>query len=199
MLALKPFDITVALKIGLNEKAARLPIPEGEEEKSPANSVGDLADCLFKAKGDVSRAIRRLVRLGLVAERPPGAHDITAANRKYYSVQRNALADLLCFAIRYIFAPERTGYGRGVPTGWNCPLIKSAMNPPEIPLVWALPGGEVSGELIEPLYAKCPQAALADPGLYELLSLIEVIRTGKPREVKYAKDLIRQKVAELHS
>ena len=197
MLALKPFDIAVALKIGLNEQAARAPGPD--DGRPPTNSVGDLAASLLKAKGDVSRAISRLVHVGLIGERRACGHDILAANRKYYSVHRNALSELLRFGVRYIFAPERAGLGRGVPTGWNCPLIESEMNPPEVPLVWAMPGGEARGEIIEPLYAKCPQAALGDSGLYKLLSLVEVIRIGRPRELKHAKDLIHANVMELHS
>ena len=199
MRALKPFDIAVALKIGLTEKAARHPAPVYDGGKLLSNSVGDLAESLFKAKGDVSRAINRLLYLRLISEREPREHDVLAANRKYYSVHRNALSDLLCFGFRYIFGAEKRGYGRGVATGWNCPHIKSPMNPLPVPLVWAMPGGDAQGELIEPLYPKCPQAAVNDQGLYELLSLLEVIRTGKPRELEHAKRLIQARVKELHS
>ncbi len=194
MHSLKPLDVVVALKIGLNEQGLR----KGNT-KQGSSSVGNLAVSLCKSKGDISRAINRLIPLGLIGERKPKDNDVLAVNRKYYSVQRNALSDFLCYGIRHTFAPARTGFGRGIKTGWSCPLIKSAMNPPEVPLVWAMPGGEAQGEFIEPLYAKCPEAAMGDPGLYELLSLIEVIRTGKPRELKYAKDMIIEKVKELHS
>ena len=197
MYILKPFDIVVALKIGLNEKALRQNL--GSEGRSTSNSVSDLANSLYKAKGDVSRAINRLIQLGLVSERQPRDNDVLAVNRKYYSIQRHSLVEFLCFGIRHVFAPENSGYGRGVPSGWSCPLIKSPMNPPEVPLVWAKPGGDVLGEFIEPLYAKCVDAVAVDPGLYELLSLIDIVRTGKPREIKYAKELIQERVKELHS
>ena len=194
---LKPLDVVVALKIGLNEHSLRVKEARGREATS--NSVGDLSEGLFKAKGDVSRAINRLLQSGLIGERQPREKDILAANRKYYSVQRNALSDFLVYGVRYAFVPEKSGYGRGVPTGWNCPLIDSPMNPPEVPLVWALPGGNVQGEWIEPLYNRCAEAAEKDPGLYELLSLVEIIRVGKPRELKYAIELIQERVKELYS
>ena len=200
MQVLKPLDLVVALKIGLNERKAResfeqtgLRVPLGD------NSVGNLAASLGKGKGDISRAINRLTSLQLIAERRPKEGDVISVNRKYYSLQRQAMSDFLCFGVRHVFAPAKTGVGRGVPTGWNCPLIKSPMNPPEIPLVWSMPGGSVNGELIEPLYPQCPEAALKDEDLYSLLSLVEILRTGKPRELKYAKELIDGKVKELYS
>jgi len=201
MYVLKPLDVVVGLKIGLNEQSFRQ--FKGEEElgfqSQSTNSVGDLAEALHKAKGDISRSINRLVTLGLVGERKPKEGDVISGNRKYYSLQRKAMSDLLCHGIRHVFAPERTGVGRGVPTGWSCKLLTSPMNPPETPLVWPMPGGKVNGELLEPLYPKCPEAALEDEGLYALLSLVDIMRTGKPRELKYARELLEAKVMELHS
>ncbi len=199
---LKPLDIVVALKIGVNEKSARLLLNEVSAEESipiSTNSVSDLSADLFKSKGDISRSIHRLIHLGLIGERQPRDNDVLSSNRKYYSVQRNALSDLLCNGVRHVFAPEKVGYGRGVPTGWNCPLIFSPMNPPETPMVWQAAGGSVQGELIEPLYARCQDAALKDSELYELLSLIDILRTGKPRELVYAKDLMHDSVMGLHA
>jgi len=201
MYILKPLDVVVGLKIGLNEQASRKMSRELELSGQPlsTNSVGDLAEVLHKAKGDISRSINRLVALGLVGERKPKEGDVISGNRKYYSLQRKAMGDFLCHGVRHVFAPEKSGLGRGVPTGWSCQLLNSPMNPPEIPLVWPMPGGKAQGELLEPLYAKCPEAALQDEGLYALLALIDIIRTGKPRELKYAKEMLEERVMELHS
>ncbi len=197
MHSLKPLDVVVALKIGLNEQASRQPIDEPGPHST--NSVGDLAEALSKGKGDISRAINRLLALGLIGERQAKDGDVISGNRKYYSLQRRSMSDFLCHGIRHVFAPEKSGIGRGVATGWNCPLLESPMNPPEFPLVWSMPGGDTQGELIEPLYAKCPEAAIKDKGLYALLSLIDIIRTGKPRELGYAKEMLEDKVMDLHS
>jgi DNA-binding MarR family transcriptional regulator len=207
MHVLKPFDVVVALKIGLNEKKLREYLEkinknnniEKDESSGSSNSVGDLALSLHKGKGDVSRSINRLLKLGLVGERRPKNGDPVSANRKFYSLQRSAISDLLCYGIRLMFGPERLGVGRGVPTGWSCPYIKSAMNPPEMPLVWAMPGGDVRGELLEPIYTQAPQAAQRDDELYALLALIDVLRTGKPRELAHAKEALANKITELHS
>lgn len=198
MHVLKPLDVVVGLKIGLNELASRQR-DNGVIGSLPTNSVGDLASGLYKAKGDISRSINRLIALGLAGERKPKEGDVISVNRKYYSLQRKAMSDFLSYAIRHVFAPERLGVGRGVPTGWSCPLLNSPMNPPEIPMVWAMPGGSSQGELLEPLYSKCPEAALSDSGLYAILSLVDVVRTGKPRELGYAKEMLQSQIMELHS
>ncbi|MEY4589956.1 MAG: hypothetical protein RL497_2032 [Pseudomonadota bacterium] len=196
---LKPFDLVVALKIGLNERALRLIQTREHEGPPPAtNAMSHLAEALGRGKGDVSRSIQRLLGAGLIGERDPGEGDHLAQNRKYYSLQRQGLSDLLIYGVRHVFAPSILGFGRGVPTGWNCPQVRSPMNPLEIPFVWPAPGGEVQGQLLEPLYAGVPSAAMRDKDLYSLLSLIEVLRMGKPRELKYAQEMVREKIMELH-
>lgn len=198
--SLKPIDIVTCLKLGLSERGFRyIEKNRDYESESFSSSVADLSESLSKGKADISRSINRSVRLGLLAEREPRALDAYASNRKYYSVNRNALSDLLCYGIRWVFGGKVLGVGRGVPTGWNCPSIRSAMNPPEIPLVWSAPSGEVRGELIEPLFDKSIFIAKEDPDLYELLALIDVIRVGKARELNYAKEILQEKVMDLYA
>ncbi len=205
---LKPLDVVVALKIGCNEhrsRQLRMDASLAQEDSiaktanGASNSVGNLAEALNKSKGDISRSINRLLALDLIAERKPKNYESSASNRKYYSLKRNEMKALLCHGIRHVFAPAKTGVGRGIATGWNCPWVQSEMNPPEMPLVWAYPGGDSQGELLEPLYPNMPDAAHKDKGLYVLLSLVEVMRTGKPRELKYAEQLLRGKIEELYS
>lgn len=194
---LKPFDVVVALKIGANEWRLREGAASGLPNSS--NSVGDLAEALFKGKGELSRSMNRLVSLGLISERSARPEDLAASNRRYYSMNRSAMAEFLISGIRHVFQPEKQGLGRGIPTAWNCPLINSEMNPPDVPLVWAMPGGDVQGEVIEPLYTQCAQAVQRDEELYALLALIDVVRTGKPRELHYAKEILKSRVMELHA
>ena len=201
MHTLKPLDIAVALKIGLNEKRRRSQSDRTDSlpSISSTNSVGDLAEALLKGKGDVSRSINRLLALGLIGGRRPKASDVITANRKYYSLQRKSMSDFLCYGIRFVFGPEKKGVGRGLPTGWNCPWLDSPMNPPEIPMVWSHPGGDVLGELLEPLFSTCATACERDEELHSILSLIDVVRTGKPRELRYAQEMIKEIVEEMYS
>jgi hypothetical protein len=104
----------------------------------------------------------------------------------------------LLYGIRHVFSSDKKGVGRGLATGWNNPSITSEMNPPEMPFVWSHSYGNVVGELLQPLYAGVPDAASRDKQLYVLLSLIDILRTGKPRELKHAKELLIDKIEDLY-
>lgn len=52
--------------------------------------------------------------------------------------------------------------------------------------VWAHAEGSVRGSSVAPLYRSAPQAALADPKLYEYLALVDSLRLGRARERKAA-------------
>jgi len=197
MEALKPLDIIVALKLGLNERALRL-IRSGEFKEAPSSSIRDLAENLSRSAADISRSLQRLLHSGLIGERTLTDDDRWSHNRKHYSLQRQGLSDLILYGVRYFFPPTKTGFGRGIPTGWNCPLVHSEMVPLEIPIVWAAAGGDAQGELLEPLYPGVPYAATRDDDLYIMLSMIEVIRTGKPRELKFAKEILHDRIMALH-
>ena len=59
--------------------------------------------------------------------------------------------------------------------------------------MWPWPEGDTRGIGLEPLYKKVPQAALRDPGLYELLALVDAIRDGRARDRKIAeRDLVNR-------
>lgn len=57
----------------------------------------------------------------------------------------------------------------------------------ELPPVWPDPAGTVRGESFEPLHRAAPEAARRDPGLYELLALLDALRGGRARERKLAR------------
>lgn len=198
MEVLKPLDVVVALKLGLNERSLRL-VRSGELIRAPSSTVRDLAGSLSRSPADLSRSLQRLLNAGLIAERTLTDSDQWSHNKKHYSLQRQGLSDLILYGVRYVFPAAKTGFGRGIPTGWNCPLVRSSMVPLEIPLVWAAAGGEAQGELLEPLYPGVPYASMRDDDLYIMLSMIEVIRTGKPRELKIAKEILHDRIIELHS
>jgi len=44
------------------------------------------------------------------------------------------------------------------------------------------------------LYPSAPKAAKLDPGLYELLAMIDALRIGKARERKLAQELVSQRL-----
>ncbi len=52
--------------------------------------------------------------------------------------------------------------------------------------VWPSNKGKVMGLMIEPLYPKQVEALSDDDRYYKLLSLVDLIRVGKTREINYA-------------
>ena len=52
--------------------------------------------------------------------------------------------------------------------------------------VWAYNNGNDLGLMIEPLYSKQVDAIHDDPEYYKLLALVDVLRVGRVREIKYA-------------
>lgn len=52
--------------------------------------------------------------------------------------------------------------------------------------VWPDNKGKIMGLMIEPFYPRQVEAVIEDQEYYKLLALVDVIRVGKVREIKYA-------------
>jgi hypothetical protein len=52
----------------------------------------------------------------------------------------------------------------------------------------------VRGYSLVPLYKRAALAALADPQLYELLSLVDALRDGRIRERKLALEMLTERI-----
>ena len=65
----------------------------------------------------------------------------------------------------------------------------------EVP-VWPYVLGKVLGYSFEPLYKHAPEAVLADPAFYELLSLIAALRYGRVRERRIALEMMSKRLLE---
>lgn len=103
------------------------------------------------------------------------------------------LQEFLIHGLKYVFWAERGEMTRGLPTAYAAPpladiLVSSTEEPPP---VWPDPDGEVRGIAFKPLYKAAPQAARADSNLYELLSLVDAIRSGRAREKKIATEKLQ--------
>jgi hypothetical protein len=164
---LKPQDTLLALKYWSLKRA-------GQE-----SSVRGISELIGVSASEVSKGTKRLVSSHLVVERAGAVF-----------VESGALVEWLCYGVRYAYPQESVGYGRGMATSWNCPILESDVTPPVPPWVWPVPGGDVEGALIKPIHDSVPLAASRDEELYRALSLLEAIRGGKPRELTIARDLI---------
>ena len=142
-------------------------------------SVRELAESIKVSIGEISKSTKRLVSAHLVVER-----------EGRLNTEISALQEWLCFGVRYAYPVESVGFGRGLPTAWNCPYVKTDILPPEPAVVWGVSGGSVEGMMIRPFHESIPFVASNDELMYEALSLVEAIRLGKPRELAIAREAL---------
>lgn len=169
---LKPQDILVLLKLAL---------------RSDRSTYLELAHELGMSASEVHAAMRRAWKAGLL-------------NISTHRPKREALLEFLVHGVKYVFPAERGTSTRGMPTAFAAPPLKQHfLKKPLVgdlhrPVpVWPDPEGEVRGDELKPLYRSVPKAARKDPELYELLVLVDAIRSGGAREQHLAKDeLVRR-------
>jgi hypothetical protein len=102
-----------------------------------------------------------------------------------------AIREFLAHGLKYAFPAKRGELTRGVPTSYAAePLRRVIALGDEPPPVWPYPAGTKRGISFQPLYKHAPKAALRDPGLYELLALVDALRDGRARERKLAEEMI---------
>jgi hypothetical protein len=98
-------------------------------------------------------------------------------------VRVHALHDFLVHGVPYSFPAKPGPLTRGLPTSWAAPAFGGRIdNTGQPPPVWPDPEGSVQGPAIRPLYPSVPGAARRLPALYDLLALVDALRTGRARE-----------------
>jgi hypothetical protein len=68
----------------------------------------------------------------------------------------------------------------------------------DLPPVWPWRDGNTRGVGLEPLYKNVPHAALRDPALYQLLALVDVLRSGRARERNLAERDLVHRLKSIH-
>jgi len=103
------------------------------------------------------------------------------------TIKRAALYEFLVHGLKYVFPLVVGPKGRGIKTALSFGSMQKIFRLSESDtMVWPDPDGNVRGQLIEPLYNTVPFASKNDEKLYELMSLIDVIRLGGSRQTKLA-------------
>lgn len=105
------------------------------------------------------------------------------------------LLEFLIHGVRYAFKAEHGRMTRGMPTAHGAAPLAQRLGPSQDPPpVWPDPEGSVRGEEFVPLYKSLPTAAKKAPALYELLTLVDVLRDGRARERKMAADELKKRL-----
>ena len=166
-MAIKPQDVVVLIKLLTHQ---------GDRSWSQNSVAFEL--CLSPSQ--INSAFKRLVGAGLITPyRPP--------NKPQPIIQ--ACEEFFIHGLKYIFPAKLGEIARGVPTSYSGPSLKDqiAMGNDPIP-VWPYGEGEVRGVALKPLYSSVPESVIKhpDPLFYNLLTLIDAIRSGRAREKQIA-------------
>lgn len=146
-----------------------------------------LASELCLSPSQINSAFKRLVSAGLITPyRPP--------NKPQPIIQ--ACEEFFIHALKYIFPAKLGEIARGMPTSYSGPSLKKQIITGNDPVpVWPYGEGEERGVALQPLYSSVPESISKhpDPKFYDLLTLLDAIRSGRARE----KQLAIQKISEI--
>ena len=183
---LKPQDVLVLLKL----------LAKGKEPWAQ----GKLALELGMSASEVNAGLKRLEHSGLVLK---GVRRVMAKEGKPSKEQisivvaREASREFLIFALKYLFPAKRGEPTRGMLTAYAAePFKKMIVQNGDMPPVWPDAEGLDRGFAFKPLYSCVPFAAKQDKKLYDLLAIVDVLRSGNAREVKIAKDLLNKEISD---
>ena len=169
-LSLHPQDVVVLAKLLLYAR--------------PRPSLVRMAIDLFLSASQVHAALIRLATSRLVFN---DARDSRPNHR--------AAEEFLVHGVKYTFPAIRGAVTRGMLTSYAAPpLNRQISGGTDLPPVWPLASGLHRGVSLSPLHKMVPLAARADPGLYELLALIDALRDGRARERNLAEQEIIERV-----
>lgn len=151
---------------------------------SRAKSFAELGKSVGLSASEAHAAVRRLV----------GARLLDPDQKQ---VRRKALLEFLVHGLPYTFPACLKETTRGIPTAWAAPVMRGQVIDNELPPVWPDPEGEVRGQAVKPLYASAVAAAKRDPGLHDLLALVDALRLGRARERRIAELALEKLLAEV--
>jgi len=100
-----------------------------------------------------------------------------------------ACEEFFIHGIKYVFPGKLGALTRGVPTSYSSPSFRKKMSLGSDPIpVWPHEKGEEKGLTLEPLYHSVPKSIMEHPDdlFYEILTLLDAIRSGRAREKKIA-------------
>lgn len=150
-------------------------------------SQRQLAKTLNISLAEINAGIKRLKEAGLLRKDKQG--------KIFPNI--NAAEDFLINAVKFFFPGKLGEYTRGIPTAIAAPIFhdKIAQGNDPVP-VWPDAVGEMRGVALDPIHPSIPKALREnpDPLFYELLVLVDAIRSGRPRERNLAATLLKEKL-----
>jgi hypothetical protein len=149
-------------------------------------SQNSIAFELCLSPSQINSAFKRLVVAGLITPYHP-------PNKPQPIIQ--ACEEFFTHGLKYIFPAKLGEVVRGVPTSYAAPSLNEEIIAGNDPIpVWPYGEGNERGVALKPLYHSVPESVIKhpDPLFYDLLTLIDAIRSGRARERQIAIQKISQ-------
>lgn len=108
-------------------------------------------------------------------------------------VNRIAFYEFLTHGLPYVFPQKPAAVVRGIATAHSAAPINEMINTAEV-YVWPYAKGNTRGQAVLPLYSSAIEASLKDTALYELLTMVDVLRVGSTREKEIAKLELKKRI-----
>ena len=148
-----------------------------------------LAHALGISLAETNAGTKRLVEAGLLRK---------TKELQFLPILDAAEEFLIC-GLKYLFPGKLGEYTRGIPTAVGAPLFrdKIALGSDPIP-VWPDALGTEQGVALNPIHPAVPKALRETPdqSFYELLVLIDAIRSGRARERQIAITLLKNRIRD---
>lgn len=190
---LKSQDIVILLKI-----LSTMTLPEAGQSELTQNK---LAVYLCMSASEVNAGIARLTLSGLLGpvweKNIPSLGLRSLKNKMLLLPIKTACVECLIHGVKYFFPVKMGEFTRGIATSYAAPILAKHIISGYDPIpVWPYAEGNQKGIALEPLYRSVPESVIKypDPVFYELLVLIDTIRSGRARESKIAIDLLKEKL-----
>ncbi|HHL3492994.1 TPA: hypothetical protein ACQ53F_001835 [Legionella pneumophila] len=150
-------------------------------------SQNSIAFELCLTPSQINYALKRLVAAGLITpyHTPDKPQPIIQACEEFF-----------LHGLKYVFPAKLGELVRGVPTSYAAPSLSDQIIAGNDPIpVWPYGEGNERGLALKPLYSSVPEsiAKHPDPLFYDLLTLIDAIRSGRARE----RQLAAQKISAI--
>lgn len=166
-MSIKPQDIVVLVKILVAQSNVHW-------------SQNSLARELCLSPSQINMAFKRLVTAGLMTPYHP-------PSKPQPIIQ--ACEEFFVHGLKYIFPAKLGEIARGIPTSYAAPILNEDIIAGNDPVpVWPYAEGEMRGVTLKPLYSSVPEAVIKhpDPLFYDMLALLDAIRSGRAREKQIA-------------
>lgn len=163
---------------------------------SPDFTQSMLAMTLYISQSEVSAARKRLKQAGLIEESLFGS-DSSIASKVQLKPIISTCIECLVHGVKYFFPVELGTESPGIVTSYAAPVLskKLVLGNSSRP-VWPHIEGKEYGLALKPLYPSVPKSVIEYPDIlfYDLLTIVDALRSGRARERKIAAELLAEKL-----